>query len=154
MTDQKTDFPPLLPVAGIYAHTLVDLRTLTVDAFPESERRPALFGTLNIYLELLEAAGLRAVVWVDGSFMCAKLEPDDIDLVILFDASAVDALSGDALDVLNNLLNTSYVKSRFNLHVFPLASDDEPGAEFWLQKFGTQRDEITPKGLAELRVNQ
>lgn len=86
--------------------------------------------------------------------MCAKPEPDDIDLVILFDAAAVDALPDGTLEVLNNLLNTNYVKSRFNLHAFPIASDDEQGVEFWLQKFGTQRDEITPKGLAELRVNQ
>lgn len=124
-----------------------------MDPFPESARREALFNALSVYLELLESTGLMAFIWVDGSFMCSKPEPDDIDLVVVYDAERADALSESAMDVVNQLLNTNYAKTRFRLHVFKAASDDNEGLDFWFQKFGTQRDEVTPKGLAELRIN-
>ncbi|HBN9211657.1 hypothetical protein PX122_12910 [Pseudomonas aeruginosa] len=154
MMDQpKIDFAPLIPESGLHLHTLSSLKELAVLPFPESARREALFNALAVYLELLESTGLMAFIWVDGSFMCAKPEPDDIDLVVVYDAERVDSLSESALEVVNELLNTNRTKARFNLHVFRAASDDSEGLDFWFQKFGTQRDEVTPKGLAELRIN-
>ncbi len=126
---------------------------MTVDAFPDSARRLQLFNTLTVYLELLECTGLAAFIWVDGSFMCTKAEPDDIDLVVVYDAARVDTLPESSWEVITGLLDTRIVKARFGLHVFNVASDDEDGLTFWFQKFGTQRDEVTPKGLAELRIN-
>ncbi|SEI90849.1 hypothetical protein SAMN04244572_04133 [Azotobacter beijerinckii] len=152
MTHEKIDYPPLLD-GGIHPFTLDDLRQLTVQGFPESTRRPALFSALTIYLELLENTGLKASVWIDGSFMCTKREPDDIDIVVVYDPSSANKISESAMPVVNSLLNTNHVKARFGLHVFDVASDDPEGMGFWFQTFGTQRDERTPKGLAELKVN-
>lgn len=90
---------------------------------------------------------------MDGSFMCKKPEPQDIDLVVVYDSACVDALSESALEVLNGLLDTHHVKTRFGLHVFSVASEDDEALEYWSNQFGTQRDEVTPKGLAELRIN-
>lgn len=153
MDQPKTDFSPLLTARGLYPHSLDELRALTVDAFPESVRRRALFNTFTIYFELLQSCGLRGVIWVDGSFMCKKPEPQDIDLVVVYDSACVDALSESALEVLNGLLDTHHVKTRFGLHVFSVASEDDEALEYWSNQFGTQRDEVTPKGLAELRIN-
>lgn len=152
MNQEKIDYPPLLD-AGIHPYSLDDLKRLTVDDFPESTRRKVLFGGLTVYLELLENAGVKSTIWVDGSFMCAKDEPEDIDLVVVYDPENVDSLSESALPVVNNLLNTNFVAARFGLHVFKVESSDQEGLEFWIQKFGTQRDERTPKGLAALRLN-
>lgn len=152
MIEQKTDYPPLLP-AGLHAFDLLSLKALTVDEFPNSKRRPALFNTLGVYLDLLEATGLRASLWVDGSFMCAKAEPDDIDLVVVYDAASADSLSESTQELAHTLLNTNVVKARFGLHVFPAESTQTDYLAYWRRTFGTQRDEITPKGLAELRVN-
>jgi hypothetical protein len=152
MTDAKTDYPPLLD-AGIHPFSIDQLRQLTVTGFPESKRRPGLFGALTVYLDMLESSGFAGTIWVDGSFMCQKLEPDDIDLVIVYESEAIDALSESAKPVVNNLFNTSFVKARFNLHVFQVRTDDKAGVDFWFRKFGTQRDDRTPKGLAALRVN-
>lgn len=152
MTDQKIDYPPLLP-EGLHPFDLSGLKRLTVDGFPDSGRRPSLFSTLGVYLDLLTATGLKASIWVDGSFMCSKPEPDDIDLVVVFDPDCADALSEAARPVANALLNTHQVKARFGLHVFPADSSMTEDLAYWRRTFGTQRDEITPKGLAELRVN-
>ncbi|WP_019097755.1 DUF6932 family protein [Pseudomonas putida] len=152
MTQIKTDHPPLLP-GGIHNHTLDSLRVLTVDGFPDSVRRQALFGTLGIYLEMLESTGFKGSAWIDGSFMCQKQEPDDIDLVLVYESEAIDRISESAKPVLNGLFDTLTVKARFNLHVFQVPTEDESGLEYWKTYFGTQRDGVTPKGLASIGVN-
>ncbi|MDO7911373.1 hypothetical protein Q6A49_12600 [Pseudomonas sp. 22-AL-CL-001] len=152
MNQVKIDYPPLLP-GGIHEYTLDSLRPLTVDSFPNSVRRKGLFGTLGIYLELLEATGFKGCAWIDGSFMCQKEEPDDIDLVLVFESKAIDDISEAARPALNGLFDTLTVKSRFNLHVFQVPLEDSRGLEYWKKHFGTQRDEVTPKGLASIGVN-
>lgn len=102
---------------------------------------------------MLESTGYKGFAWIDGSFMCEKPEPEDIDLLLVFDSETIDAISESARPVLNSLFDTRTVKSRFNLHVFPVRGEDKDGLDYWTQKFGTQRDERTPKGLAALRIN-
>jgi hypothetical protein len=152
MIEPKTDYPPLLP-GGLHTFDLLSLEALTVDEFPNSARRPALFNTLRVYLDLLGATGLRASIWVDGSFMCAKQEPDDIDLVVVYDPQSADELPESSMSVVGGLLNTGFVKARFGLHVFPADATLAADLNYWRRTFGTQRDEVTPKGLAELKVN-
>ncbi|MGX4726130.1 DUF6932 family protein [Pseudomonas corrugata] len=152
MTQEKIDYPPLLP-AGIHDYTLDSLKPITVDKFPDSVRRQALFGVLGIYLEMLEATGFKGSAWIDGSFMCHKEEPEDIDLVLVYESDILDGISESARPVLNGLFDTLTVKARFNLHVFQVPVEDGPGLEYWKKHFGTQRDEVTPKGLASIGVN-
>ena len=152
MTQEKTDYPPLLP-GGIHAFTLDSLRPITVDNFPNSVRRQGLFGALGIYLEMLEATGFKGSALIDGSFMCQKQEPDDIDLVLIYESEVIDNISEAARPVLNGLFDTLTILSRFKLHVFQVRVEDEAGLEYWKKQFGTQRDEVTPKGLASIGVN-
>jgi hypothetical protein len=152
MSQEKIDFPPLLE-GGIHPFSMDELRALTVERFPSSKRRQTLFGGLTVFIELLENAGLKSTIWIDGSFMCSKEEPDDIDVVVVYDPENVDSLSESALPVVNNLLNRNFASARFGVHVFKVECTDQEGLDFWIQKFGTQRDEITPKGLAALRIN-
>jgi hypothetical protein len=147
----KADFPPLLG-EGIHEHSLSSLRSLAVDGFPDSKRRAMLFELFDIYVGLLEQHGLQAEMWIDGSFMCQKHDPDDIDLLVIYDPSCVRDLTESTWNAVNNLLTTAYAKARFKLDVHAVPSDDAEGKAFWFQKFGTQRDEITPKGLALLRL--
>lgn len=152
MSPEKTDYPPLLQ-GGFHPFSLLELHQLTVSEFPNSQRRPQLFSSLEIYLELLEATGLKADVWVDGSFMCSKEEPDDIDLVVCFDPDSARSLSADAQQQARTLLDTHFVSSRFNLHLFRIMNNDPEALAYWSKLFGTMRDERTPKGMALLRVN-
>jgi len=104
MTQTKVDYPPLLG-EGIHPLSLDDLQILTVDGFPDSVRRAGLFGALRLYLEMLESTGFKGFVWIDGSFMCAKNDPDDIDLVLVYDAETIDSISEAARPVLNGLFD-------------------------------------------------
>lgn len=152
MTPQKIDHPPLLD-GGVHPFTLEEFRELTVDRFPESARRPMLFAQLEVYLQLLSGTGIKARLWLDGSYLTLKSEPDDIDLVVVFERASVNAMPTLARQQTSMLLNTRVVASRFKLHVFQVPSDQQGNLDYWLKLFGTLRDEITPKGIAELRVN-
>ncbi|WP_443696244.1 DUF6932 family protein [Pseudomonas sp.] len=147
----KVDFPPMLG-EGFHPFSLDDLKVFAVDEFPDSRRRPLLFESLKMYVGLLEVHGLAADVWVDGSFMCQKHEPDDIDMVVVFDPACIRDMTLAAKNAVFSLLKNEYAKARFGLDVRSVRMDDEEGKLFWRKKFGTQRDEITPKGLALLRL--
>lgn len=152
MSPEKTDYPPLLQ-GGFHPMSLLELHQLTVSEFPNSQRRPRLFASLQIYLELLEGTGLKAEVWIDGSYMSSKAEPDDIDLVVCFDPGSARALSAEAQQQARTLLDTRIVGSRFNLHLFRIRNDDAAAVDYWSKLFGTMRDERTPKGMGLLRIN-
>lgn len=152
MTPEKIDHPPLLP-GGFHPFTLQDLHQLTVNDFPESRRRSELFAALSVYLELLSSTGLKADVWVDGSYMSKKQEPDDIDMVVAYDPDSARSIPQSIRPALANLLDTNFVAARFNLHLFRVSQRDEEGIAYWSRLFGTMRDERTPKGMALLRIN-
>ena len=152
MTPGKTDFPPLL-IKGLHPLGISGIEALTVARFPESARRPMLFSNLQIYLDKLAATGIKARVWLDGSYLTEKPEPDDIDLVVVFERESVRTMTAEAQQMLGILLNMNMMDSRFRLHVFKAPSDRQADLDYWLGLFGTLRDEVTPKGIAELRVN-
>lgn len=152
MNNIKTDYPPLLG-EGIHPFSLDDLKTLTVDRFPKSVRRTGLFGALRVYLEMLESTGFKGYAWIDGSFMCDKGEPQDIDILLVYDSKTIDDVSESARPVLNGLFDNRTIKARFQLDVWPVRSEDAQGLSYWTKTFGTQRDECTPKGLAALSIN-
>lgn len=152
MTPEKIDFPPLLP-AGLHSHSLESFWALAVEPFPNSARRSMLYTNLQVYLSKLADTGIKARVWLDGSYLTQKPEPDDIDLVVVFDGDSANALTPEAQRLLLVLLDMNIMDSRFKLHVFAVQSTNETGQDYWLHLFGTLRDEVTPKGIAELRVN-
>lgn len=58
-----------------------------VDAFSQSRTRSIIFNNFSSYLEKLTSIiGLDFYVWVDGSYVTRKLNPEDIDFVSFVDA--------------------------------------------------------------------
>jgi hypothetical protein len=51
--------------------------------FQRTDRRPALFARLSRFLDEARSTGLVVAVIVDGSFVTAKDEPSDIDLILV-----------------------------------------------------------------------
>jgi hypothetical protein len=78
--------PPLdqhgfLPV-GVHDCTLNELKA-RFGSFQISDRRPQLFTRFEAFLSEARASGLVVSVVVDGSFVTAKPEPNDIDLILV-----------------------------------------------------------------------
>lgn len=155
----KPCFPPLLPPGF---HDLDDdtIRSICVDAFPDSVRR----GMLHCnYIQLIDQ--FRSInkqcrcfseIWIDGSFTTEKPEPDDIDILIVLDFLALNALPATLMPIVSSLLNRQYVKLNFEIDVLLLAEnhpevDYSERRSYWRGWFGFDRKE-NPKGLVRVML--
>lgn len=77
----KVEFPPLLS-AGFHEMLLPALRQLCVDGFPLSTTRAGLMGGIEAICASLSTALIPASVWINGSFMTQKIDPNDVDLAV------------------------------------------------------------------------
>ncbi len=120
---------------------LAAFRVLCVDAFPLSTRRPVIFETLMDLHEKLVALAAPCELWLDGSFLSEKLEPDDLDLTIVFHAYYFDKLDISAQQEIASMHGRK-TENGF-LHIFNCIqfADDDPRrgasmenywAELWL----------------------
>jgi hypothetical protein len=92
----------LLPPAR-HTCTEDEVRVHLVDAFPTSTRRPAIFARWRLLrLGLLHILG-EVEQWLDGSFVENKDEPDDMDVVSVFDGPSHDALPEGAQAVVKSM---------------------------------------------------
>jgi len=71
----------LLP-QGIHACSLRELQHRFC-RFQGSDRRPRLFARLEEFLAEVKSSGIVVAVILDGSFVTAKAEPGDIDMILV-----------------------------------------------------------------------
>jgi len=119
--DHKDEFPPLFP-GGLHSVTMVDIRNICVNAFPDSLRRPQIMAGLDaIHLRLL-GLEISGEMWVDGSFTTQKQEPDDVDVVVYTAAEYFDKGTQEQQDFLNWLSDDKdKVKALFSCHSAAIA---------------------------------
>lgn len=155
----KAEFPPLLP-AGFHEMSLKDLRVLCVERFPLSRGRGALMNLVEEICSGLSAAKLRAEVWVDGSFLTAKIEPDDVDVVVCLNAAALAAPSLAQRAVLDRIAGQGHGHGAFNcdsyIHIDYDAGHARHGQgawmrAYWTKQFGFSRSE-NMKGIAVVKI--
>lgn len=149
----KPEFSPLLS-SGLQTISLSELKKLTVEAFPLSTRRNAIFNGLETIISALNRLAIPAEVWVDGSFLTKKIDPEDCDLVVRLDAGFVESCSDEQYQILTWI--NSNLKTTFSCdsYVFAEWPESHEGGEFsvkqrayWLRWFGHDRRGGT-KGIA------
>ncbi len=110
-------------------------------------RRRRLAHRLRRWIELARVVSVRRLL-VDGSFITAKAEPDDIDAVLLLPPSfqrMLDEGAEAALELEDMLL------ARHPEEIF--AAEDESDWEAWVQFFSRTREaDGRRKGLVEVRL--
>lgn len=139
--------------------TVAELRQLCVDRFPLSTSRAGIMSDLESLVGVLRAALLDVEIWIDGSFVTEKIDPDDVDLVVPFAAEAYDRgtdAQRNALEWLNS--NTSN-QLRCDSYVFAEFAAGHPQHQwsldrraYWLKQFGFGRNGQA-KGMAVLRTH-
>ena len=160
MAAAKTEFPPLLS-DGLHPMSLADLKRLCVAEFPLSKRRDPIMRSLESLLAGLSGAAIKAQVWIDGSFLTKKIDPDDVDLVVAvqeqdFLQSWADPAGRDVLERIARKEFTNPVKcdSYINLE-FPPGSPryafGQKQRDYWLKTFGESRGG-EKKGMAVVEV--
>jgi hypothetical protein len=86
--DVKGDLP-----AGIHSATLMEMER-RFGRFTVSDRRIKLFATFEQMVEMARGAGIVERILIGGSFVTAKPEPNDIDIVMVLSSNVdFDALT-------------------------------------------------------------
>ena len=109
MAIPNLDLDGFLP-EGVHECSLVELEE-RFGRFQRSDRRSALFAKFVEYLGEVRASGLATFVIVDGSFVTAKPEPNDIDLVLVL--SAAHDLTAELRPFEYNALSRRMVRKRY-----------------------------------------
>lgn len=154
---RQGEYPPLLE-PGFHVLALPELRQLCVDPFADSEtREPIMQGVEHVTNEI-ENASIQADIWVNGSFLTGKKNPNDSDIVVKVSSDLIDNGAAEQQRVLkwiNTNLKDNHLCDSYLLPVYP---DDDPLAvlndynrSYWLRQFGFSRGN-NYKGIAVVRT--
>ena len=141
----KPEFPPLL-AAGRHPMTIAELRRLCVDGFPLSTTRPAIMTGLETVVERLHTNSVEGEIWVDGSFVTEKINPEDVDLVLRLEAYFYEKATQNQRETIawlsSNLKNSLHCDS----YLFMEWPENHPNYwlgqkmyNYWMRQFGFSR---------------
>jgi hypothetical protein len=156
----KPEFPPLLPF-GFHRMTEAELFALVVSGFPLSKRRSVLWTNLLWLVAELQKHKLKCALWLDGSYLTQKIEPDDIDIVIDISISQLQNCTPNQGKLLVDLGKMVYRSDPMKLHTFviwnaPAGHLAMPRGEalkrLWINNFGYSLVGRVPKGIALFEV--
>jgi hypothetical protein len=160
MATAKIEFPPLLS-EGLHPMSLADVKRICVSEFPLSKRREPIMTSLEALLAALSSAAVKAQVWIDGSFLTKKIDPDDVDLVVVlqeedFLLAWANPTGKDVLERIvrkeftNPVKCDSYISLEYPLET-PRHALGQKQRDYWLKTFGESRSG-DKKGMAVIEV--
>ena len=147
----KAEFASLLP-PGLHALDIEELREACVAQFHLSVRRPALFVGFETFVNDLRLVVSKGQIWVDGSFLTEKTEPDDIDIALILDADEVNALGPSERGFLQMIAHRPTAKAKYHCDAYIVNSSDHQWLSYWRGWFGFFRDGKTAKGMAVVEI--
>lgn len=119
----------LLPT-GRHVATEAEVQVALVDSFPASVRRPFVFQRWRLHRATL--ANLIDVheQWLDGSFAEDKVDPNDIDLVTIYDGSSYDAMTAEERVLPDSLMYGHWTEQFWKCDAFGVGMY-APGHPMW-----------------------
>lgn len=99
---EGTEFPPLWP-PGFHPASLEDVQSRCVDEIDLSTTRQKLMLDFRVVLDCLAASGITCEIWLDGSFVTAKINPSDIDFIAVVESRLYDEGSAEVRAILDSL---------------------------------------------------
>lgn len=140
--------------AGLHHGTYIDFKDIFLSGFKTSLTRKDIFvGLFNWFEQLLVITEFEEV-WLDGSFVSDKINPNDIDFCCFFDRSQ---LTNQNLAEIKKLTSdASLYKCDAYIGIINNASataQDINNRNYWRGQFGFDRADI-PKGILVLSRQQ
>jgi hypothetical protein len=132
---------------GVHGCTTGELRS-RFGTFQRSDRRPRLFARLQHFLQEARQTGLIVAVVVDGSFVTAIDEPNDVDLLLLVRQSHDFTAALRPFEY--NVLSSRQVRKRHGLDILVAAEGSAPAARFEAFFAGVRDVPGATKGLLRL----
>lgn len=147
---------------GIHAYSLEDFEQQFVTMFSASSTRRKIFESLMEWLKLLMDILPPRYIWLDGSYLTTKIDPNDIDLVIFYKPEDIITLGEDGTNQLGMLINE--LSHKYNCDAYFCYTLDHLPQEiiaanfngqekimqtYWMGQFCFDRVR-RPKGIAEM----
>lgn len=114
---------------------------------------------LNTFFEKLEKLGFFGEVWVDGSFLTEKIDPDDADVLLRCDGPCYDNGNEAYRAAVDWAAENQKKTLRCHSHVFfeypdghPLHVDGEWWRIWWHRQWGFSRED-DPKGIVVILLS-
>lgn len=100
----KYDHAPLL-APGRHYLGLSDIERLCVHQFEGNARshREKLFYALEDFIQLLLVQKIRCDIFIDGSFLTAKKDPDDVDVIVSIEHEVFESLSEQQMQCIEKI---------------------------------------------------
>ena len=146
----KRDFPPLFP-AGIHPKTLAEVEAAAVQRFPGNARRELIWQQFSMLYATVTSIVPRCEWWIDGSFLTAKDDPDDIDAAVFIEANVFNNLSAHSQAILEALRDRPSTKLNYLTDFFIVPAEDVNQRFYWRGVFGFGHDSISAKGFVSVR---
>ncbi|GAA0438551.1 hypothetical protein GCM10008983_14310 [Lentibacillus halophilus] len=143
--------------------TIANIKSELVDSFPNSQTRERNFKGLKNFLVSLkdgDVLPLLSKIWLDGSFLTNKINPNDIDMVLLFNPSddnipKISEFFEQRRQYFRQIGETFYCDAYFTVDHTLIPPNDSAKASFdkqnkyWMGQFGFDR-EGKNKGMLEI----
>lgn len=157
---RKHDYPPLLP-PGRHVMTLTEIEIRFVDAFKGNGRRVHLFQRFEAFFQEYLLAGFCCEMWLDGSFLTEKTDPDDIDATVIIEPQVGATLNGSQLDLVEKT-NKCHFGPDVDGFAYILLDRDDPDyhddlvnpARTWHEVYGAEHSKEWLKGFVVLKVRE
>ncbi len=163
MEEEKEEFFPLLSI-GIHSLTEAELKKICVDRFPDSENRPKIFAGLQQIIGKLKSSEVPGDLWIDGSFITEKPEPNDVDLLLVITrdryeqrtVNADEAIYWFISDAVEELYCDTQTLVYEQIDDWKKAKSKQEWREYWnycrwIGHFGFARNRTT-KGIASIEL--
>jgi hypothetical protein len=149
----KVEYAPLLG-AGLHNLSSDSRRRLCLERFPSSITRKKIFENVEAFTATINSHAIKGVIWVDGSFLTEKLNPDDADILLLVGSDDYRQFSQQQKDFIAHLSGQSlYHQYRLDNYVAVVGQDASGQYQhaYWLRQFGFSRDNRM-KGILTITV--
>lgn len=138
-----------------------ELRAACVDAFPSSPTRADIFKALKRLFSHLLTNGVRCEVWIDGSFITEKPDPEDADITVVIDLDVYDAMDAAFRNDLQARLDDhNFDKLLHNFMEVKVPRDDfrrkywEQARNEWVEFWSVGENSRFLRGIPVLRLGE
>lgn len=142
-----------------------EIRTLCVIGFPVSKVRSEIMAGFQAIYERAASVGLEGEIWLDGSFLTRKIDPGDVDFIILTEAHFRDSGTPEQQEFIEWLIaNENDPKLSFLCHTdvvllyppdSPWVGLNESSKKHWEENvYGFSVASREPKGIAVVAIEK
>lgn len=133
---------------GLHEYAFNDFKSQFIDQFGFSQSRKAILEGCLKWLFLISNIITPEEVWMDGSYVTAKANPNDIDIVLFFDSEKLNAVDKGMFYNLFSISKQYLCDSYFAVSIIPgkHTANDINIRNYWRGQFGFDRND-KPKGI-------